>query len=85
MIAQYFPLETAYLCENCGMVGNSAVSCSCCACATALLGLAAVLNRETRKEAARDCISRAALQRSGLSIREWKFEYAATADADIPR
>jgi hypothetical protein len=41
---QYIPLTSAYLCQDCDCVGNSATRCPACA-STALLGLACVLNR----------------------------------------
>ena len=42
---QHMPLTSAYLCQDCNCVGNSAMQCPACA-STALLGLAAILNRE---------------------------------------
>jgi excinuclease ABC subunit A len=42
---QYIPLTSAYLCQDCDCVGNSATHCPACA-STALLGLACVLNRD---------------------------------------
>jgi hypothetical protein len=41
---QYIPLMSAYLCQDCDCVGNSATQCPACA-STALLNLASVLNR----------------------------------------
>jgi len=41
---QHIPLESAYLCQDCDCVGNSATHCPACA-STALMNLAAVLNR----------------------------------------
>lgn len=41
---QYIPLMSAYLCQDCDCVGNSANHCPACA-STALLNLASVLNR----------------------------------------
>ena len=42
---QHIPLTSAYLCQDCDAVGNSATRCPACA-STALLGLSCVLNRE---------------------------------------
>jgi len=41
---QHIPLMSAYLCQDCDCVVNSATRCPACA-STALLGLACVLNR----------------------------------------
>jgi hypothetical protein len=41
---QYFPLGSAYLCQDCNCIGNCAKQCPACA-STALLGLAVVLDR----------------------------------------
>jgi hypothetical protein len=41
---QHIPLTSAYLCQDCDCVGNSAIQCPACA-STALLGLSCVLNR----------------------------------------
>jgi hypothetical protein len=42
---QHMPLTSAYLCQDCDCVGNCAMQCPACA-SNALIGLAAVLNRE---------------------------------------
>ena len=42
---QHMPLTSAYLCQDCNCVGNNAMQCPACA-STALMGLAAILNRE---------------------------------------
>lgn len=42
---QHIPLKSAYLCQDCDCIGNSAVQCPACA-STALLGLSSVLNRQ---------------------------------------
>ena len=42
---QHIPLASAYLCPNCGCVGNCSERCPACA-STALLGLASILDRE---------------------------------------
>ncbi len=42
---QHIPLTSAYLCQDCSCVGNSANHCPACA-STALLGLSGILNRE---------------------------------------
>lgn len=41
---QHIPLKSAYLCQDCDCVGNSATRCPACA-STALMNLACVLNR----------------------------------------
>jgi RNA polymerase subunit RPABC4/transcription elongation factor Spt4 len=41
----HFPLNRAYLCQDCNAVGNNAMNCPACA-STVLLGLAGVLDRE---------------------------------------
>lgn len=41
---QHIPLMSAYLCQDCDCVGNSATRCPACA-STALMNLACVLNR----------------------------------------
>ena len=41
---QHMPLTSAYLCQDCNCVGNNAMQCPACA-STALMGLAAILNR----------------------------------------
>jgi hypothetical protein len=41
---QHIPLKSAYLCQDCDCVGNSATRCPACA-STVLMNLAAVLNR----------------------------------------
>jgi hypothetical protein len=43
-LLQYIPLMSAYLCQDCDCVGNSATQCPACA-STALMNLASVLNR----------------------------------------
>jgi hypothetical protein len=42
---QHIPLKSAYLCQDCDCVGNSATQCPACA-STVLLGLSCVLNRK---------------------------------------
>jgi hypothetical protein len=42
---QHIPLASAYLCPNCGCIGNCSERCPACA-STALLGLASILDRE---------------------------------------
>lgn len=44
------PLSEAYLCVECGTVGNDAMRCLSCANACGLLSLANVLNREPEPE-----------------------------------
>ena len=46
---QYIPLTSAYLCQDCDCVGNSASYCPACA-SSALLNLACVLNRNEIEE-----------------------------------
>jgi len=41
----FFPLESAFLCCDCHMVGNSAVRCPACASEHGMLGLASALAR----------------------------------------
>jgi hypothetical protein len=41
----HFSLESAYLCENCNNVSNLPQVCPSCACATAMIPLASILNR----------------------------------------
>ena len=41
----HFPLASAYLCQDCNSVGNSAMKCPACA-STVLLSLSAVLDRQ---------------------------------------
>ncbi len=43
---EYFPLESAYLCQDCENVGNCATQCPACA-SSALLSLSSVVNRES--------------------------------------
>ena len=45
---QHMPLTSAYLCQDCNCVGNSAQQCPACA-SEALLGLAGVLDRKTEE------------------------------------
>jgi hypothetical protein len=46
---QYIPLSSAYLCPDCGCVGNCAEQCPACA-STVLMTLAGVLDREVEAE-----------------------------------
>jgi hypothetical protein len=48
---QHMPLYSAYLCEDCHCIGNSAEHCPACA-SEALMSLAGVLNRGEPKERA---------------------------------
>ena len=41
----HFPLNSAYLCQDCDTVGNSAAQCPACA-SQALMGLAVVFGRK---------------------------------------
>ena len=54
---QHMPLTSAYLCQDCNSVGNSAVQCPACA-SEALMGLSGVLNREPDERAQRNSYSR---------------------------
>ncbi len=45
IMMEYFPLKSAYLCQDCENVGNCATQCPACASA-ALLSLSSVVNRE---------------------------------------
>jgi hypothetical protein len=42
---QHFPLETAFLCANCGEVGSRSQTCACCE-SRSLISLAKVLNHK---------------------------------------
>ena len=42
---QHFPLEAAYLCQDCNSVGNNSRNCPACASGV-LMSLAGVLDRE---------------------------------------
>jgi hypothetical protein len=46
---EHIPLRSAYLCQDCDSIGNSAVRCPACA-SEVLLGLSAVLDREVVAE-----------------------------------
>jgi hypothetical protein len=54
---QHIPLTSAYLCQDCNSVGNSAVQCPACA-SEALMGLSGVLNREPDERAQRSSYAR---------------------------
>lgn len=41
----HIPLDHAYLCQDCMMIGNQPKVCPACASSTSLLSLSAVLNR----------------------------------------
>jgi hypothetical protein len=62
----YMPLTCAYLCADCGCVGNCASYCPACA-SRALIGLASVLNREEHEEIAPVSIARSAPRRGSRS------------------
>ncbi|MDE3200666.1 MAG: hypothetical protein KGN79_07065 [Acidobacteriota bacterium] len=47
---EYFPLKSAYLCQDCENVGNCATQCPACA-SSALLSLSSVVNREVEDNA----------------------------------
>lgn len=47
---QSFPLNTAFLCQDCDHVGNSERTCPTCG-SSALMSLAPVLNRVTQSQA----------------------------------
>ena len=47
-ILQHFPLNNAYLCQDCDTIGNNAVRCPACA-SDALMVLEVVLNRKREK------------------------------------
>jgi hypothetical protein len=42
---QFFPLDKAYLCQDCDCVGNNSMRCPACA-SEVLMGLAGVLDRK---------------------------------------
>jgi hypothetical protein len=46
---QHIPLSNAYLCQDCGVVGNCPEQCPACASAV-LMGLASVLDRTQEKK-----------------------------------
>ena len=46
----HFPLNRAYLCQDCNEVGNDATHCPACA-SQALMGLAQVFDRAEAKQA----------------------------------
>ena len=46
---QHIPLKSAYLCQDCDSIGNSANQCPACA-SRSLMGLCAVLDREVKEE-----------------------------------
>ena len=50
---QHMPLGNAYLCQDCSSIGNCATQCPACA-SVVLMGLAGVLDRETREEEERE-------------------------------
>lgn len=45
LMLQHFPLSSAYLCQDCNAIGNSANQCPACA-SEVLMSLSAILNRE---------------------------------------
>ena len=47
-VLQQIPLASAYLCQDCNVVGNCAMRCSACS-SRVLLGLAGVLDRRERE------------------------------------
>jgi len=49
---QYFPLNTAYLCQDCDSVGNSSTQCPACA-SEVLIGLASVFGRQEELQEAK--------------------------------
>jgi ferredoxin len=44
-ILEHFPIQSAFLCQDCDSIGNCAEQCPACA-SHALMSLSAVLNRE---------------------------------------
>jgi hypothetical protein len=46
---QHIPLASAYLCQDCNCIGNSAIQCPACASAV-LMALSWVLDREVEEE-----------------------------------
>ncbi len=48
---QYFPLNTAYLCQDCDCVGNNSMRCPACA-SEVLISLASVFARQEEIKAA---------------------------------
>jgi hypothetical protein len=45
LMMQHFPLQSAYLCQDCNSIGNNSGACPACA-STVLMSLACVLDRE---------------------------------------
>ena len=50
LMLQHFPLSSAYLCQDCNAIGNSANQCPACA-SEVLMSLSAILNREQMTDA----------------------------------
>ena len=48
----FMPLNRAYLCVGCEIICNSSIRCPLCGAQMGLLGLQAVLDRETSPDAA---------------------------------
>jgi hypothetical protein len=46
---QFFSVSSAYLCQDCNVIGNCATQCPACA-SRVLLGIAAVLDREPEQK-----------------------------------
>jgi hypothetical protein len=68
-LMQHMPLTSAFLCADCHCVGNCASNCPACA-SSALIALAAILNREENEEHSPTPISfaRPAAARLGVCI-----------------
>jgi hypothetical protein len=49
-LQNYFPLNSAYLCQDCNAVGNNSMRCPACA-SEVLMGLAGVLDRRGEAQA----------------------------------
>lgn len=47
LVADYIPLQSAFLCQNCQNIGNSGIECAACASKTSLMSVALVMNRES--------------------------------------
>jgi hypothetical protein len=70
---QYFPLSSAYLCQDCDSIGNCAVQCPACA-SRALMGLANVLDRnsEEKPQSRTSCVPDLASYHSSHVARPFK-------------
>jgi hypothetical protein len=68
-VRQYFPLNNAYLCQDCDSIGNNSMHCPACA-SDVLMALKGVLNR---KQASKSRI------RSRSDFSEWRSQLQTAA------